>query len=908
MIGQTLSHYRIVEKLGAGGMGEVYRARDERLSRDVALKVVRSEFMQSPDRLARFQREAQLLALLNHPHIAAIHGLEEANGLRFLVLELVEGETMAERLAHGPLPVEEVVSLARQMAEALEYAHEKGIVHRDLKPANIKITPDGEVKLLDFGLAKALETPPTASDLGDSPTISDVASRTGVLLGTAAYMSPEQARAKPADRRADIWAFGGVLFEMLTARRPFAGETVYDLISAILTREPDWSALPATTPPALKKLLHRCLHKDPKLRLQAIGEARIALDEAQHPSAADAVVAAAPAALPRRALLLWALTLLGALALGIIFGRLGPRETPAAPGGSLVRAVVRLPEGTQLAGWASPVVAISPDGRKIAFVVNRDGKHQLYIRHLDEEEAIAIPDSDGAEGPFFSPDSEWVAFAAGSISGRSTAPPELMKVSVDGGLPQKVCDLNDYFGGDWGEDGTIVFVDAQPQGLWRVPAAGGTPVRITAAPEGSTLPPVLAWPQVLTGSRWAVAISWTGAEIGRLVGINLASGEIRDLGLAGTYARYGPTGHLVYTTRDASLLAVPFDPSAVGLTGSPVKLQEGIALSGHGAAVFSIAQNGTLLYATGYVRDSGRELSHLVQVDAAGNSRQLSSKPETFQAIALSPDGTRLAATTWAADAVEIHDLGRGSRFQLPRGDANDLETNLWTLDGRQVVFTGVRINDPGGVDLFWQPADGSGPPEQLSRVLGERHASSWTPDGRQLAVDEFLGDRATDFDILLLTLPGKQPAQPLLRTPAREMRPRISPDGQWIAYVSNESGRDEVYVQSFPKLGNKIAVSTGGGSEPRWSRDGRELYYLSERAGKLVLVAVSITTEPTFHVSAPTPLREIEGRKRYGYDVFPGRRGFVAIERVPESGIQTELQLVLNWFEELRRLAPAAK
>ncbi|MGH9788912.1 MAG: hypothetical protein ACRD4U_09455 [Candidatus Acidiferrales bacterium] len=693
---------------------------------------------------------------------------------------------------------------------------------------------------------------------------------------------------------------------MLTARRPFEGETVYDLISAILSREPDWSALPAAAPPALRKLLRRCMHKDPKQRLQAIGEARIALDEAMQPPAVEVPVAAAPAQLSRRLLLLGALTLAGALVLGVVFGRLGSSQAPAIPGGAPVRAVVRLPEGTQLAGWASPVVAISPDGRKIAFVVNRDGRHQLYIRPLDKEEAIAIPDSDGAEGPFFSPDSQWVAFAAGSVSGRSTAPPQLKKVSMDGGLPQKICDIADYFGGDWGEDGVIVFVDAQPQGFWRVPAAGGTPVRITAAPEGSTPPPALAWPQVLPGGRWAVAISWGGAELGRLVGINLASGEIKHLGLEGTYARYAPTGHVLYTTLDASLLAVPFDPSAVALTGSPVKLQEGIALSGNGAAVFSFAQNGTLLFAAGYVRDSGRELSHLVQFDTQGNSQLLSPKPETFQAIALSPDGARVAATTWAADAVEIHDLGRGSRFKLPRGDAIDLMVNLWTLDGRHVVFAGTRIDSPGGINLFWQPADGSGPPEPLSRVLGEQHASSWTPDGRQLAIEEFLGDRTTDFDILLLPLQGDRQAQPLLRSPAREVRPRISPDGRWIAYVSNESGRNEVYVQSFPKLGNKVAVSTSGGTEPLWSRDGRELYYLTDRSRKSVLMAVSITTEPAFHAGAPTPLREIDGRYRYGYDVFPGRRRFVAIERVPESGVQTELHLVLNWFEELRRLAPS--
>jgi serine/threonine-protein kinase len=879
-------------------MGEVYRARDERLGRDVALKVVRSEFTQSPDRLARFQREAQLLASLNHPHIAAIHGLEEAGGLRFLVLELVEGETLAERLARGPLSLEEVLPLARQMAEALEYAHEKGIIHRDLKPANVKITPDGAVKLLDFGLAKALDTPATQSDIGDSPTLSDVASRTGVLLGTAAYMSPEQARAKPADRRADIWAFGGVLFEMLTARRPFEGETVYDLISAILSREPDWSALPPATPPVLQKLLRRCLHKDPKQRLQAIGEARITLDEALHPVATEATGAAAPARLPRRVLLLGAISLVGGLVLGIVFGRLGPRGMPAAPGATPVRAVVRLPEGTLLAGWASPVIAVSPDGRKLAFVVNRDGRHQLYIRHLDKEEAMAIPDSDGAEGPFFSPDSQWVAFAAGNISGRSSAPPALKKVSVDGGLPQKICDIADYFGGDWGEDGTIVFVGAELQGLWRVPAAGGTPERITPAPEGSKPAPALAWPNLLPGGRWAVAVNWTGAEFGRLVGINLRSGEIKDLGLAGLYARYSPTGHLLYTTLDASLLAVRFDPSAAALTGSPVKLQEDIALSSHGVAVFSFAQNGTLLYATGYVRDSGRELAHLVQVDVAGKSRVLSPEPETFESIALSPDGTRLAATTWLGSAVEIHDLGRGSRFRLPRGDAVDLRVNLWTLDGRHVIFT-------SGAHLFRQAADGSGPPELLRAVLGEQHASSWTPDGRQLAIEEFLGDRATDFDIVLWPLQGNGQAQPLLRTPARERRPRISPDGRWIAYVSNESGREEVYVQSFPKLGNKVAVSAGGGNEPHWSRDGRELYYLTDRSHKGVLMAVSVTLEPAFHAGPPTPLGEIESRYRYSYDALPGRRQFVALERVPESGMHTELHLVLNWFEELRRLAP---
>ncbi|MCI0403487.1 MAG: protein kinase, partial [Acidobacteria bacterium] len=545
MVGRTLSHYRVTHKLGAGGMGEVYRARDERLGRDVALKVLPEGFGRDPDRMARFEREAHLLASLNHPNIAAIHGLEEAAGTRFLVLELVEGETLAEQLARGSLPVAEALKLAQQIAEALEAAHEKGVVHRDLKPANIKVTPEGRVKLLDFGLAKALASE-APLEFSDSPTISDVATRPGAVLGTAAYMSPEQARGRPVDKRADIWAFGCVLYEMLTAARPFGGETRTDTLAAILNREPAWTGLPSTTPASVRALLQRCLQKEARLRLRDIGDALLELEAAltaPPPELAPTAPAASAPAWPR--LLPWSIALVAVLAASVVLWR--ARHAPPAPS-QVTRFAISLPEGSALVPERRPVplLAVSPDGTKLAYVAARGSERQLYLRPLSQAESAPLPGTAGARAPFFSPDGQWLGFFAAG---------KLKKVPIGGGSPQVICDSPGGRGASWGQDDTIFFTPGYESGVWRVPAVGGAPQQITT-PDLSKGEFGHHLPEALPGGKAILLtiVSKLGVGFTRIAVHPLAGGEPRVLVEGATNARYSPTGHLVYA-QEGRLLA-----------------------------------------------------------------------------------------------------------------------------------------------------------------------------------------------------------------------------------------------------------------------------------------------------------------------------------------------------------------
>jgi serine/threonine-protein kinase len=600
LIGKKISHYSVTAKLGEGGMGEVYRATDTKLGRDVALKVLPEAFASDAERMARFEREAQVLASLNHPNIASIYGLEEADGIRCLVLELVEGPTLAERIEKGPLPLEEALPLARQISEALEAAHERGVIHRDLKPANVKVTPEGTVKVLDFGLAKAFQGEETEEDVAKSPTMTAMATQAGIILGTAAYMSPEQAKGKPVDKRADIWAFGIVLFETLTGKQVFKGETVSETLAAVMMKDIGWGLLPADTPPPIHRLLRRCLDKDPKRRLRDIGEARVALEGyLADPSTSTVVLepgdiaATAATAASQPAWLRWLpWAAAGVLGFGLLFSLWGLWHATRP----IIRPAIRLPVemtaeeqiavGSGIPGGATTNFAVSADGTRIAYVLESGGSRQLYVRSLDQTEGTALSGTEGAYGPFFSPDGEWVAFFANNT---------LKKVSVSGGAPLTLCDARNAKGGSWGPDDTIVFAPHVTVGLSRVPAAGGPPEAITEKAQGVRSH---RWPQFLPGGRAVLFIvqpSGSSYDDSNIEVLNLEIGERKVIHQGGSYPRYLPSGHLVYA-REGTLFGAPFDLDHLEMKGSPVPLLEGLMQGPSGDAHYAFSDTGTLLY------------------------------------------------------------------------------------------------------------------------------------------------------------------------------------------------------------------------------------------------------------------------------------------------------------------------
>ncbi|MGH9776860.1 MAG: protein kinase domain-containing protein, partial [Candidatus Acidiferrales bacterium] len=722
MIGQTIAHYKVTEKLGAGGMGEVYRARDERLGRDVALKVLPETFASDPSRLERFRREAHLLASLSHPNIAAIHGLEEAGGVRCLVLELVEGETLEEKIARGPLPLEEALGIARQTADALEAAHEKGVIHRDLKPGNVKVTPGGQVKLLDFGLAKAFEGDQPAATLGTSPTLTAAATRAGVILGTAAYMSPEQARAKAVDRRADIWAFGVVLFEMLTGEQAFPGETVSDTLAALLKTEPDWSALPADTPAQVLRLLRRCLQKDPKQRLQSIADARLDIEEAlAAPAALEVVGVPAVRPLPawRRAFPWTAGLVAGALIAGAGLLLLRPAAEPP----QISRFAVTLGADQTIALSELPTVAISPDGTRVALVLSRGGTPQIFIRTLDELEPKPLAGTDGAEGPFFSPDGRWLGFFAEG---------KLKKISLSGGAPFSLCDAPRPRGGVWAADDTIFFAPDTEIGLYRVSAAGGAPEPATQL-DLARNERTHRWPFLLPGARVVLATINTvenpdNFEPAQVAAFNLATGEKKILVEGGYMAAYSPTGHLIYS-RAGTLLAAPFDLAHLEITGAPVPVVEGVtAMRETGSASYALSRNGHLVYAPGGLSAADR---YLVWVDRQGKEQILPAEAKAFDEPRIAPDGRRIALSISDPNyTVWTYDPGRNVVSRLTFGLITSAP--LWTPDGKRIVFSQPAPRGQKS-SLAWRLADGTGEAETLVEADSPMQPESVSPDERFL-------------------------------------------------------------------------------------------------------------------------------------------------------------------------------
>jgi eukaryotic-like serine/threonine-protein kinase len=892
--GTRLGSYEVVAQIGAGGMGEVYRAHDSKLARDVAIKVLPTNFVNDPERLSRFQREARMLAALNHPNIATIFGLEQSGGVTCLVMELVPGETLAERVKAGPLPIEEALKIAVQIAEALEAAHEKSIIHRDLKPANVKLTPEGKVKVLDFGLAKAFAGDGTNDDPSNSPTLSAAATMQGVILGTASYMSPEQARGKACDKRTDIWAFGCVLYELLTGKQAFHGESTTEILAAVLREEPDWQALPASTPVKIRDLLGRCLQKDKTQRLRDAGDARIEIHEALTAPPSLSPSFAAPvrgtSALGQRTPIFTVLgtLLLGGLVTGLAVWNLKP--APAPPPMPVTRTVITLPLGQQLAGLdGGPAVAISPDGTHLAYVARQGSTQQLYLRAMDSLEAKPIPGTEGGVNPFFSPDGQWLGFFAGG---------KLKKVSVSGGGAVTLGDATYPLGASWGSQGMIAFAPTNMSGVQQVPDAGGAPQPLTRLEKEQT---THRWPEFLPGGKavlFATGINssnWTSAQVAVQ---SLVVGEGRKLIQEGaTQPRYAPSGHLV-SAQGGSLMAVPFDAQRLTAKGAAVPVVEGVMQSPvTGAAQYSFSTTGSLVYVPGGVQSAQLRL---VWVNRNGAEQSLAVPMRAYQFPRFSPDGRRVAVVVADQQTqIWLYDLSRETLTRLTfEGNSNTNPT--WTPDGKRIAFSSSREGSP---NLFWQMADGSGGLERLATSDYFQGPNSWSADGQVLAFVEV--SPTTQRDIWVLRL-GDRKAQPFLRTPFTESAPRFSPDGHWLAYTSDESGRFEIYAQPYPGPGGKWQISTDGGREPVWNPNGRELFY---RSGDKMM-AVDVTTQPSFSVGKPRMLFEGPYMPTPStfpdYDVSPDGQRFLMLKPVEQTGAApTQINVVLNWFEELKRRVP---
>jgi serine/threonine-protein kinase len=886
--GQRLGVYEVVGPIGAGGMGEVYRARDTRLHREVALKILPEAFAFDPDRLARFEREAQVLATLNHPNIAAIYGLEHDAQTKALALELVDGPTLADRIAQGPLPVEDALPIARQIVDALEAAHEAGIVHRDLKPANVKLRPDGTVKVLDFGLAKHAGGAASVISPGvtASPTITTPAmTGFGTILGTAAYMAPEQARGRLVDKRADIWAFGCVLYEMLTGQRPFDGEDVSVVMASVIKSDPEWKAVPPDTPPAVRAVLRGCLEKDPKKRIRDIGDVRLALDGrlGATPETVPALAVVPRARLMRRALPWIGGVLAGAALAAAAAWTLGLFATPPAP---VRRFTIAPPEGEQMPGGVGGLVAISPDGETIVFRTRvATGEFRLYRRSLGALEATPIGEPNAGAFFFFSDDGQWLAYFLGST---------LKKVPVMGGPSQAIGELPaNIRSGSWGRDGTII-LGGTTAGLLRVAASGGTPEVILEAETGRGI----WYPQMLPGGRAVLFTSSPNSPDGAQAELlMLDSGERRTL-LPGSAARYLPTGHLVFI-RGGTLWAAPFDVGRLETTGAPVSIVEGIRVEGGGAAQFAVSETGTLLYLPG---GSSAVQRRLLWVDRAGRATPIDAPLRSYVYPKLSPDGSRLAVSLSDHEVdVWTWDFARRTLTRLTFGAAVETYPE-WTRDGRRIIFSSNR--EDGRQTLFWQAADGTGSAERLVAGPGTVDQAVLSPDQTRVVVRAVASGSE---DIMMVTLQGDRRLEPLIRTPFIERNANLSPDGRWVAYESNESGRLEIYVRPFPRVDEgRSQISTAGGSRPLWEPDGRGLIYLAP--GGATMMRAAVKTGETFNADTPAPLFDVRpyfllpvGRP---FDISPDGSRFLMIAEPDDQG-GDRMNVVVNWSEELKRLVP---
>ena len=945
--GTRLGPHEILGPLGAGGMGEVYRATDTRLKRQVAIKILPPDLAADPERLARFQREAEVLASLNHPHVAAIYGVEEqapstgsGQTVRALVMELVEGPTLADRIAHGPIPVDEALPIARQIADALEAAHDQGIVHRDLKPANIKVRDDGAVKVLDFGLAKprdaqtglsradpsngidvtahAMSSPTMALPEGAREVLpegargssradtSPAVSSAGVILGTAAYMSPEQARGKPVDKRTDVWAFGAVLFEMLTGKRAFEGDDVTELLASVVKSTPDWSALPPDVPPQVVTLIQRCLEKDRKTRIGDIAVARFLLS-------GDAALAAASAAAPPAATATrWrtrAPWLAAAVVAGAAIGWLIPRRA-AEPRPlthlqmDVLPAELIAPSNNSITRPSRTAVSISPDGRRIAFAAIRSGVRQVYLRELDHATAAPIAGTDGAQAPFFSPDGGWIAFW--------TIDNKIKKVPSNGGATATICDLpaGQFWGASWGEDGNIYF--SARTGISKVSAAGGAPtdvVKLDLA-KGGRLP----LPQLLPGGKNLLFTSPPN-----IVVRSLDTGEERTIVEDGSDGRYVRTRHLLYM-KAGTLMGVPFDAASARVTGPPVALLEDVMQGMNAsnsndetlAGQFAVSDSGTLVYAAGGVYAMHR--TTLVFVDRKGGEQPVAgSVPRMYLNPRFSHDGQKIAveAKTEVNEGTDIwvYDVARGSPTRVTFDGGG---RPVWSPDDRRILYGRF---EKGVANLYIVNADGTGKPERLTTSAFGQAPASWSAGTNAVA---FIQRPTVDtFGIFTMPMDGPDALKPVLFLESKFalLYPEFSPDGRWVAYVSAESGRNELYVQAYPGGGGKTHVSTAGGWEPIWLRNNRDLLYRTYTAkDERLFVSAAIRSLSPLRIDPPRLIFSTTAAASYdattplrAWDATADGQRFV-LARIAESTDKpvTSLHVVLNWSDELQRRVPA--
>ena len=881
-VGSRLGHYDVTALIGEGGMGQVYQATDTKLNRQVALKILPEAFASDPDRLVRFQREAQVLASLNHPGIAAIYGLEEADDTRALVLELVEGPNLADRIAQGPIPLNEALPIAKQIAEALEAAHEAGVIHRDLKPANIKVRPDGTVKVLDFGLAKALDTTPEG-DPSQSPTLTAAATQMGVIMGTAAYMSPEQAKGRTVDRRGDVWAFGAVLYEMLTGQRAFAGSDVSEVLASVLAREPDWTLLPRDVSPVLGIYFRRCLQKDPKQRIGDVQDIRLALEGAFETTSVSTLETATPQAAGWRHVAPWvAAVVLAGLVTGVGVWNLRPPPPARSPERFVVSAP---PSATPSLLAPVTALAISPDGRTIAYRAVVDGEVGLYVRHLDQLEGELLPGTEGAANIFFSPDGTEVGFV-------SPVDQSLKKIRVAGGPAVTLCPMPGVpRGASWGPNGTIIFAAANA-GLFRVSSAGGEPEVLIDA-EGRE---DHDWPDVLP--RGHAVLFTTDSEAGpgnsQLAVLDLETGDQRGLPLSGSHPRYLSSGHLVYSSSGNTLWAVRFNPDRLEVVGEPIPVLEGVETGASGGANVAVSRNGTLVHEGG----GARRTRTLAWVDRQGNEEAIAAEPRPYTTVSLSPNGrqvmTQVGSIGESVDLV-LFDLTRDTATPFTFSPGFDAYPQ-WTPDGQQVVFYSIRDD---ANHILMRAADGTGQVETLMTSENLIVPLSFSPDGRTLVFVESRPE--TGFDIGTLSLDGEGRTEWLLEDTFSEGRAQVSQDGRWMAYLSTEADQFDIFVRPFPNVDDgRFPIARNAGT-PVWGPDGRELFY--QRLEDGAIMVVPIDTEPTFSAGNPTVLFDgpyARGGALFMFDTTDGQR-FLMIKE-PSA---TDITLVQNFDEELRRLFP---
>jgi len=909
--GTRLGPYEILSAIGAGGMGEVYRARDPKLGRDVAIKVLPEAFARDAERMARFQREAKVLASLSHPNIATIYGLEDSGGTRALVMELVEGPTLADRIKQGPIPVDEAVRIARQIADALEYAHERGIIHRDLKPANLKVAPDDSVKVLDFGLAKALEGDPSSIDISTSPTISRMATQAGVLLGTAAYMPPEQAKGRTVDRRADIWAFGCVLYEMLTGKMAFHGETVADTLAAVIRAEPDWSQLPPTTPMRVRVLLQRCLQKDPKRRLRDIGDARISLDEVIEGAPEDTPSLAAVGRSAKKPWGIWIVSAVAgllALATALLSFLYFYQKAPVA---QAVRFEIAVPEKFNPIGN----IALSPDGRKLAFIgTGADGVSRLWIRSIDVLEAQPLGGTEGATGwPFWSPDSRFIAFRVGN---------SLKKIESSGGPPLTLCDAPSVAGGAWTRDDKIIF--GASTGLMQVSASGGAASSITTRGSGALTPSLLP-----DGHHFVYLKVPNPGTTGIYVGSVDTKPEqesskrlLADLsGVVYTPSSDPTVGYLLFVRgangfgSPGTLMAQPFDTRRLELIGEAVPIAEQVL-----NLTFSASATNALVYMTGSEGiatsgTSGNIRGQLAWFSREGKLLETFGDLGVYRTLALSPDGKRVAFERANPQNISnrniwLYEFARGTTTRFTFDSSWDMAP-VWSPDGSRIIFSSNR-SGATGFDLYQKTSNLAGEDELLFKSDNREFATSWSPDGRFLL---YFTPTASPTQIWLLPLGGSsadRKAISLEHSEFTQVMGRFSPDERWIAYASAESGREEIYVKPFDSslaaatpagkgtpVTGKWMVSKNGGTSPLWRRDGKELFYLSPDG---TAMAVDVSTSGVFQAGIPRALFKVPPGVVWWDVSSDGKRFLMATPSATSPSAPPKFTVVLNWQAAVRK------